>query len=73
MYDYTALFKVTFCNEFNETKVTCGAINCSNFTHAMNQVEEYFGDDLIDCHIELIDQAILTFNEEIYNKIKEEY
>lgn len=70
MSKYVALFQADLYNSFDEKQEKYyGAVQCNNFSDAMAQVECYFEDELVACHLELIDQEVITFDKDTYDKI----
>lgn len=49
------------------------AIYADSMTAAMKQIEDYYGDDMDECYIVILDgeQSLLTFDKETYNRIKQ--
>lgn len=71
MKRYTAIITATIL-VFDNEETVCAAIPSNTFTEACEIAEDYFGKDLLSIHIELIDTPLITFSEDIKNKIIEE-
>lgn len=70
---YVGLFSAELCSAIdNNMETIYGATCCDSFAEAMEQIEDYCGDELVSCNIHLLDQPVLTFSKEIYEKIKKE-
>lgn len=71
MGEYCFLFKVNFWNSILEKDETnYGAVYANTFKEAMEIVEDSYGDDLSSVEFECHDCGLLTFNEDIFNKIR---
>lgn len=72
MNKYIALFKAEIYNSFDDRKeIEYGSTECDSFAEAMSKIEENYREELIACHIELLNYSILTFDKECYDKIRE--
>lgn len=65
---YTGNCSATLGNEFLEY----GFISCDNYADAMSQIEEYYGDDIIDIKITLYDGAMMTVSKRLYENLLSE-
>ena len=71
MGEYCFLFKVKFWNSLQEMEdINYGVIYANTFREAMEIVEDSYGDDLSDVQLKCYDCGLLTFTEDIYNKIR---
>ena len=74
MKEYLALFTAEFghYNEDNKfiTETEHGIIPADNFKDAMDQIEIYYGQELISIKIELFDATVFTFADEHYKLIR---
>lgn len=74
MKNYLALFTAEFgySNEDDEftTETEHGIIPADNFKDAMDQIETYYGQELISIKIELFDASVFTFADEHYKLIR---
>lgn len=75
MYPY--IYKATICSEFNDYKeeVKSGCTFGKNFTEAMHNIEEYYGDELVDIHIDVLEEGetLEFFNYEEADNIVKNY
>ena len=73
---YLAAYEATIYTGSVETDVPeyveHGFISCDNYVDAMKQIEEYYGDDIIDIKITLYDGAMLTVSKALYSAIVDE-
>ena len=72
---FTAIVKVRYYDpNFNPIKENIAVTNVATFAEAAQQIEEWYGDDLISFDIELIDERFLILtDEEARIKIENEY
>ena len=71
MGEYCFLFKVNFWNDLEEKDDTnYGVIYANTFKEAMDMVEDSYGDDLGSVQLECFDCGLLTFDKDIYSKIR---
>lgn len=62
---YTALYKVEVFDEIagSGTFTECGILYAESFSHAMKQLEDFYGDDIQTVHfLELYDTTVFTFD-----------
>lgn len=71
---YTALYHVEFYDKISAIiDEECGLVYANNFTEAMKQIEDYYGEDLEAVKsIKLYDTSIFTFSPEMLPTIKKE-
>ena len=63
---YVGLFSAELCSALdNKIETIYGATSCDSFTEAMEQIEDYCGDELVSCNVQLLDRPVLTFSKEI--------
>lgn len=71
MGKYCFLFKVNFWNSIlEEDETNYGAVYANTFKEAMEIVEDSYGDDLSSVELECHDCGLLTFSEDVFNKIR---
>lgn len=71
MGKYCFLFKVKFWNTLQDIEsIGYGIIYANSFKEAMEIVEDSYGDDLGSVQLECYDCGLVTFTEDIYNKIR---
>ena len=68
---FTAYFKIRIMCD-REIKTLGGFLRCSNFTDAVKQLEDYYGEDLLAVDIELYEDIIVEINPEIAAEIAKE-
>ena len=72
---FTAIVKVRYYNiELKPAKENIAVTNVATFAEAAQQIEDWYGDDLISFDIELIgDRFLLLTDEEVKSIMEKEY
>lgn len=71
MKHFSAYFKVKVTC-FDDTREECGFVPANTLTEAVEQLEEYYKNDLIHiAHLELVDASIITMPESVAESILE--
>lgn len=71
MGKYCFLFKAKFWNTLQDIEdINYGIVYADTFKEAMEIVEDSYGDDLGSVQLECYDCGLVTFTEDIYNKIR---
>lgn len=71
MGKYCFLFKAKFWDIFKDAEsIDYGIVYADTFKEAMEIVEDSYGDDLGSVQLECYDCGIVTFTEDVYNKIR---
>lgn len=70
---YTFYFKTYYYNHLEEDiTVQYHVLIAEDFTAAVKQLEDYYGDDLVSFNVFYEDTDILTISEEEYNRKRKE-
>ena len=71
MGKYCFLFKARIWDTLQDTEsIEHGIIYANTFKEAMEIIEDNYGDDLGSVQLECYDCGLVTFTEDIYNKIR---
>jgi hypothetical protein len=72
---FTAIAKVRYYDpNFNPIKENIAITNVSTLAEAAEQIEDWYGDDLIGCAIELIgDRFLILSDDEVNAQLEKEY
>ena len=75
MERFTAIVKVRYYDpNFNPIKENIAVTNVATFAEAAQQIEDWYGDDLISFDIELIgDRFLILTDEEVKSIMEKEY
>lgn len=69
---YTFLFKLKIWNpDKADGEVRYCVINDSSLHLATKQLWDYYGDELLDFHCDILEEKLIFLNEELYNVMKE--
>ena len=70
-YTYTCIAHIEYWNDWTEEyeKENITFTGVSNFTEAMTLIESWYGKDLENCHIQLLDSPFIIISDNTYKKI----
>lgn len=73
--NYPFIYKATFLNLNHKEEQECGIVFAENYTGAMKEIEDYYGDDIIAMdYIFGMDSGPVIIDEDVMHKlIKGEY
>ena len=67
---YAFLFDVEFYDHIDDKTVTAyHAVRAEKFTNAVEQVEDYYGNDLCGFTVTCLEDDLIRISEETYNKM----
>lgn len=69
---FVAAFKVSLCDSGDSTREEYGAVATDNFTDAMDEIEDYYGDDIFKIELSFVDKGIVNFSKETYETMLRE-
>ena len=74
---FTARFDVVFYEFDHETRTPkkherSGFLECGSFAEAMKTIEDYYGDGLGSCHIQLFEHTLIEMTKELADEIAKE-
>lgn len=68
---YTARFDVICCEpdgQYNRYERS-GFLQCDDFTDAMQKIEDFYGEEMESCHIQLFEYTFIEMTKEQANEI----
>lgn len=68
---YTFLFKLKIWNSLTESEeIKYCAINTTSLPLAAKQLWDYYGNELLEVHCDILEEDLIFLNDELYNAMK---